>query len=44
MAKQLIAGELWAVIEPLLPPDPPSHKDNRPRLARLFSGACAKGL
>ncbi|MEO6457140.1 MAG: IS5/IS1182 family transposase, partial [Chloroflexia bacterium] len=26
MAKQLIPNELWEVIEPLLPPEPPKPK------------------
>lgn len=31
MAKQLVSDELWAVIEPLLPPEPPKPKGGRPR-------------
>ncbi|HYG82455.1 MAG TPA: IS5/IS1182 family transposase, partial [Pyrinomonadaceae bacterium] len=31
MAKPLITDELWAVIEPLLPPEPPKTKGGRPR-------------
>lgn len=33
MAKQLISDDLWAVIEPLLPPEPPKPKGGRPRIA-----------
>ena len=32
MAKELVSDELWAVIEPLLPPDPPRPKGGRRRL------------
>ena len=32
MAKQLITDELWAVIEPLLPPEPEKSKGGRPRI------------
>lgn len=32
MAKQLITDELWAVIEPLLPPEPGKSKGGRPRI------------
>src|SRR5688572_28215994 len=32
MAKELVSDELWAVIEPLLPPDPPRLKGGRKRL------------
>jgi transposase len=32
MAKELVSDELWAVIEPLLPPDPPRPKGGRKRL------------
>src|SRR5690349_3962665 len=32
MAKQLITGELWEVIEPLLPPEPDKAKGRRPRI------------
>lgn len=33
MAKPLISDELWAVIEPLLPSQPPRPKGGRPRIA-----------
>ena len=32
MAKPLISDELWDVIEPLLPPEPPKPKGGRPRI------------
>jgi transposase len=32
MAKQLITDELWAVIEPLLPPEPERPRGGRPRI------------
>ena len=33
MAKELVSDELWAVIEPLLPPEPPKAKGGRPRVS-----------
>ena len=30
MAKQLVSNELWAIIAPLFPPDPPKPKGGRP--------------
>jgi len=33
MAKPLVSDELWAVIEPLLPPPPPRPKGGRPRVS-----------
>lgn len=32
MAKQLVPGELWKLIEPLLPPEPSKPKGGRPRV------------
>jgi transposase len=32
MAKLLVTNELWEVIEPLLPEEPPKPKGDRPRL------------
>jgi transposase len=32
MAKQLITDELWAVIKPLLPPEPEKSRGGRPRV------------
>ena len=32
MAKPLVSDELWAVVAPLLPPEPPKPKGGRPRL------------
>jgi transposase len=32
MGKLLITDELWQIIEPLLPPEPPKPKGGRPRL------------
>jgi transposase len=32
MAKQLISDELWAVIKPLLPPEPEKMRGGRPRI------------
>lgn len=32
MGKPLVTDELWQVIEPLLPPEPPKPKGGRPRL------------
>ena len=32
MAKQLVTDELWAIIEPLLPKEPPKPKGGRPRV------------
>ncbi len=32
MAKQLVSDELWEIVEPLLPPEPPKPKGGRPRV------------
>ena len=32
MAKELVSDELWEIIEPLLPPEPPKPQGGRPRL------------
>lgn len=33
MPKPLVSDELWRLIEPLLPPEPPKPKGGRPRLS-----------
>lgn len=33
MHQRLVSNELWGVIEPLLPPEPPKPKGGRPRLS-----------
>ena len=32
MAKQLVSDDLWAIVEPLLPEEPPKPKGGRPRV------------
>ncbi len=32
MAKELVTDELWEIVEPLLPPEPPRPKGGRPRV------------
>ncbi len=32
MAKELVTDELWEIIEPLLPPEPPKPRGGRPRV------------
>jgi transposase len=33
MSKPLVSDELWALVTPLLPPEPPKPKGGRPRVA-----------
>ena len=33
MAKQLVSDDLWAIVEPLLPQEPPKPKGGRPRVS-----------
>ena|SRR5215207_7896047 len=33
MSKPLVSDELWALVAPLLPPEPPKPKGGRPRVA-----------
>ena len=33
MAKPLVSDELWALVAPLLPPEPPKPKGGRPRVS-----------
>jgi transposase len=33
MAKPLVSDELWQILEPLLPPEPPKLKGGRPRVS-----------
>ena len=32
MSKELVTDELWEIIEPLLPPEPPKPRGGRPRV------------
>jgi transposase len=32
MAKELLTDELWEIVEPLLPPEPPKPRGGRPRV------------
>ena len=32
MAKELVTDELWRIVEPLLPPEPPKPRGGRPRV------------
>ena len=32
MAKELVTDELWGIVEPLLPPEPPKPRGGRPRV------------
>ena len=40
MHETLVSDELWKIIEPLLPPDPPREKGGRPRIPNrnVFAG------
>ncbi len=42
MSKPLVSDELWAVIAPLLPPEPPKSKGGRPR--RISDRAALTGI
>lgn len=33
MAKELVTDELWEIVEPLLPPEPPKPRGGRPRVS-----------
>jgi transposase len=41
MATPLVTDEMWAVVEPLLPPEAPKPKGGRPRIA---DRACLTGI
>jgi transposase len=41
MSKPLVSDELWAVVAPLLPPEPPKPKGGRPRVP---DRACLAGI
>ena len=41
MSKPLVSDELWALVAPLLPPEPPKSKGGRPRLP---DRACLTGI
>jgi transposase len=41
MAKPLVSAALWAVVAPLLPPEPPKPKGGRPRVP---DRACLTGI
>ena len=41
MSKPLVSDELWAIVEPLLPPAPPNLKGGRPRVP---DRACLTGI
>jgi transposase len=41
MPKPLVSDELWAIVAPLLPPDPPKPKGGRPRVP---DRACLTGI
>jgi transposase len=44
MAKELVTDELWEVIEPLLPEEPPKPNGGRPRIGATTSLAVARRL
>jgi transposase len=41
MSKPLVSDELWAIVEPLIPPEPPKPKGGRPRVP---DRACLTGI
>jgi transposase len=41
MATPLVPDDLWAIVEPLLPPEPPKPKGGRPRVS---DRACLTGI
>jgi transposase len=41
MSKPLVSDELWALVAPLLPPEPPKPKGGRPRIC---DRACLTGI
>jgi transposase len=41
MSKQLVPDELWEIVEPLIPPEPPKPKGGRPRVP---DRACLTGI
>lgn len=41
MRKLLVPDELWALVEPLLPTEPPKSRDGRPRVPNR---ACLTGI
>ena|SRR5215207_8846987 len=41
MSKPLVSDELWEVVEPLIPPEPPKPKGGRPRVP---DRACLTGI
>lgn len=41
MAKPLVSDDLWALVAPLLPPEPPKPKGGRPRIP---DRACLTGI
>ena len=41
MSKPLVSDELWEIVEPLIPPEPPKPKGGRPRVS---DRACLTGI